>query len=59
MMEDEMTQPSADHFHPPLLGYTTQQVEFQHCDSSEKETEASATTLQCELLQLQNNMQYT
>lgn len=36
-MEDEMTQPSAGHFHPPLPGYTTQQVEFQHCDSSEKE----------------------
>jgi hypothetical protein len=59
MMEDEMIQPLADHFHPPLLGYITQQVEFQHCDSSEKEIETGATTLQCELQQLQNNMQHT
>jgi hypothetical protein len=38
VMEDERTQPLADHFHPQLLGYIIQQVEFQHCGSSEKET---------------------
>lgn len=57
-MEDEMTQPQADHFHPPLPGYITQRVEFQHCDSSEKEIETASTTVPCELLQFQN-MQYT
>jgi hypothetical protein len=58
-MEDERTQPLADHFHPQLLGYITQQVEFQHCDSSEKGTETAATTVSRLLPQFQYNMQYT
>lgn len=40
--EDEMTQPLADHFHPPLLDYTSQQAGFQHCDNSESNTHYSS-----------------
>jgi hypothetical protein len=58
VMEDEMTQPLVDHFCPPLPGCISQQVEFQHCGSSERKNNLKHAAIMCSFLTMQGKFDH-